>query len=330
MENSINKYFNMLLVGHKIETISIAIKLKLFTFIEKEDLEARFLASKLNCDLENTKILLDALVMLNLIYRENKIYKNEKISKKYFVSTSLNYSGDIFLHKKEMLTIAQNSLEGFIKGGKNILTDMKHEKKWADSAKKNLKQEQKSLVCEAVVSLVNNLKEFPKMKKILDLGCSSGILGLEIVKSHPSLCATLFDYKEVTDIAKENIIEYKLENRAKILSGDIQEDDIGQGYDLIWCSNIFYFLKNKEEVIKKIYNALNPNGILVSSHVEIDKRNKTHEDNFFYFLSLSLQGRDVLKPIELSYVFEEVGFRSINSYTTFELLTPTQIYIVKK
>ncbi|MFY9094997.1 class I SAM-dependent methyltransferase, partial [Aliarcobacter butzleri] len=166
---------------------------------------------------------------------------------------------------------------------------------------------------------------------MLDLGCSSGVIGLEITKNHPNIKTTLFDYEEVTNITKEHINEYNLQNRVFVLSGDIEKNDIGKNYDLIWCSNIFYFFKDKKKVIKKIYDALNSNGILVSCHVEIDTKNSLDENSFFYFLSLNLQGKNILKPMELSDIFEEVGFKSINSYTTYKTpMTPSQIHICKK
>ena len=211
------------------------------------------------------------------------------------------------------------------------MADSKHPQRWANAAKKILKQEQKNLISPVAVNIVKNLKEFKNMNKALDLGCSSGIIGLEIIKEHPTMKGVLFDYKEVIEVANEHIKEYELEKIVTTLSGDIEFDDIGSGYDLIWCSNIFYFFKDKKEVIQKIYNALSPNGILVSAHVEIDNNNMLDKISYFYFLFLNMQERNKLEPMELSNIFEDVGFRSINSYTNHDMpMTPFQIHIAKK
>jgi len=328
---NIDKYLNMLLEAQKTEILAIALNLKIFQILEEDNYSFNTLAQKLELHLHNTKVLLDGLVFLDLLYKQGDFYKNEPLTKKFFIYGSKSYCGDIFLHRKEMLDHGSKMLKDLLKEGNEKLKDSKHPKKWAGAAKNILRQEQKSLISKVALKNITKLKEFSSCKKMLDLGCSSGIVGLEIVKNHPNLKGVLYDYKEVTQVVDEHIKEYALEGRVTTLSGDIQTDDIGSGYDLIWCSNIFYFFEDKKEVIEKIYKALNPNGVLVSVHVEIDENNKTDIDEFFYFLFLNMQERGILKPYELSNIFEEVGFRSINSYTTLDMpMTKSQIHIVKK
>ena len=328
---NIDRYLNMLLESQKTEVLAVALNLKIFKALEEENHTFSSLAIKLELNQHNTKVLLDALVLLELLYKQEEFYKNEILTKKFFVYGTKSYCGDVFLHRKEMLNHGKKMLGGLVKEGCEALKDSKHPKKWAGAAKRFLRQEQENLISKVALDTVTKLKEFPSAKKMLDLGCSSGIVGLEIIKSHPSLQGILYDYKEVTEVVDEHIKEYGLQNRVTTLSGDIQNDDIGSGYDLIWCSNIFYFFKDKKEVIEKIYNALNPNGVLVSVHVEIDESDKTNINEFFYFLFLNMQERGVLKPFELSDIFEETGFRSINSYTSVEMpMTKSQIHIVKR
>lgn len=324
----LNKYLNMLLVQQKIEILEIALNLKLFKLIEEDINRASTLSSKLLTKENNTKILLDSLVFMELLTVNNDKYENTALTKEFLIFGSYSYCGDVFLHRKEMLNHGKKMISSLLK--KDELKTG-NQKIWANAARFFLKQEQKNLISPMAVEIIKNLKEYLTFNKMLDLGCSSGIIGLEITKNHPNLKTTLFDYQEVTNIAKEHIKEYNLEDRVSVLSGDIEENDIGKNYDLIWCSNIFYFFKDKKEVIKKIYDALNPNGILVSCHVEIDTKNSLDENSFFYFLSLNFQGKNILKPMELSNIFEEVGFKSINSYTTYKTpMTPSQIHICKK
>lgn len=331
MKNNINKYLNMLLVRHETELLSIALNLKIFQLLEDNSLDAFSLAQKINTNTHNTKVLLDGLVFMNLLKKDNHFYKNSEIAKKFFLYNSFEYCGDIYLNRKKMLHNASTMLSSLVKNGSGKLTTSKHPEKWAMAAKETLKQEQKILISPIAIQIIKNLKEFPKINKILDLGCSSGIIGLDIIKEHPTSKGVLFDYKEVTDIVNTHIKEYCLEDRVTTLSGDIEFDDIGNEYDLIWCSNIFYFFKNKKEVIEKIYNALSPNGILVSAHVEIDNTNVKDKMSYFYFLFLNMQERNPLQPMELSNMFEDVGFRNINSYTNYDMpMTPVQIHIVKK
>ncbi|MCT7618330.1 methyltransferase [Aliarcobacter butzleri] len=329
MQN-INNYLSLLLAQQKTEILELALELKIFKLIEENINTIFIISSKININEHKTKILLDSLVFMELLEINQDKYLNTKFAKESFIYGASSYCGDVFLHRKQLAENGKKMMKSIFEEKKE-LEDMKIAKLWANASKKFLKQEQKNLIAPMAVDIIKNLKEFSSLNKMLDLGCASGVIGLEITKNHPNIKTTLFDYEEVTNITKEHINEYNLQNRVFVLSGDIEKNDIGKNYDLIWCSNIFYFFKDKKDVIKKIYDALNPNGILVSCHVEIDTKNSLDENSFFYFLSLNLQGKNILKPMELSDIFEEVGFKSINSYTTYKTpMTPSQIHICKK
>ncbi|KLE03192.1 class I SAM-dependent methyltransferase [Aliarcobacter butzleri] len=329
MQN-INNYLSLLLVQQKTEILELALELKIFKLIEENINTIFIISSKININKHKTKILLDSLVFMELLEVNQDKYLNTKFAKEAFIYGTSSYCGDIFLHRKQLAENGKKMMKSMFEEKKE-LEDIKTAKLWANASKKFLKQEQKNLIAPMAVDIIKNLKEFSILNKMLDLGCASGVIGLEITKNHPNIKTTLFDYEEVTNITKEHINEYNLQNRVFVLSGDIEKNDIGKNYDLIWCSNIFYFFKDKKKVIKKIYDALNPNGILVSCHVDIDTKNSLDENSFFYFLSLNLQGKNILKPMELSDIFEEVGFKSINSYTTHKTpMTPSQIHICKK
>ena len=329
MQN-INKYLQMLLVQQKTEILEIALNLKLFKLIEEKIDTISMLSLKIKIDEHKTKILLDSLIFMELVEVNENIYSNSKLAKQSFIYGSSSYCGDIFLHRKHLSNFGKEMIKSILENDKK-LEDNKTAKLWANASKKFLKQEQKNLISPIALDIIKSLKEFSSLNKMLVLGCASGVIGLEITKNHPSLKTTLFDYEEVTNIAKEHIKEYNLEDRVTVLSGDIQIDNIGKNYDLIWCSNIFYFLKDNKSVIKKIYDALSPNGIIVSCHVEINTKNSLDENSFFYFLSLNIQGKNILKPMELSNIFEEIGFKSIDSYTNLNTpMTPSQIHICKK
>lgn len=329
MQN-INDYLSLLLAQQKTEILELALELKIFKLIEENINTIFIISSKININEHKTKILLDSLVFMELLEINQDKYLNTKFAKEAFIYGTSSYCGDVFLHRKQLAENGKKMMKSMFEEKKE-LEEIKIAKLWADASKKFLKQEQKNLIAPMAVDIIKNLKEFSSLNNMLDLGCSSGVIGLEITKNHPNIKTTLFDYEEVTNITKEHINEYNLQNRVFVLSGDIEKNDIGKNYDLIWCSNIFYFFKDKKDVIKKIYDALNPNGILVSCHVEIDTKNSLDENSFFYFLSLNLQGKNILKPMELSDIFEEVGFKSINSYTTYKTpMTPSQIHICKK
>jgi len=215
----INRYLKLFSVHKQIEVIVVALNLKIFKLLKQDNHSFHSLSKLLNSDPRNTKILLDSLVLLELLYKDGDIYKNEKISEKYFTFDSKEYCGDIFLNRNEMSLYEKSMIDSLVKNGSIELQELKHPNVWASSAKKFLRQEQEHLTANAVIEIIKNLKEFKDMKKMLELGCSSGAVGLEIVKNHPSIQGVLYDFDAVTQVTNENIKDYGLENRVISLGG---------------------------------------------------------------------------------------------------------------
>lgn len=327
MKNSINRYLKLFIPSIKVQCLVEALKLNLFDLLD-ENISLYEISKRLSLDESNLKILLNGLIFMDLLYLEGQTYKLSKISLDYFKSNSPLYVGDMFIFRDSMVKKANTLTSKFLQLNKPKMPQNR-EKMWAMASSKSIKQEQ-ILRKEFAKDTLLALKDFPKSGKILDLGCSSGLSIIETIKNRPNLELVLFDYKEVIEVAKENIKNYDFKDRILTLSGDINKDDIGENYDLIWCSHVIYFLKDKGEILRKIYKALKPNGIFVSYHTEM-KSGKKFEDNFFYFLHLAMQNRQILKPLELVEKLENIGFKSIVSFENHhDLATSSQITIGRK
>lgn len=326
----IKKYLNLLLNPLKLEIISIAIKLKLFDLSQKA-LNAKDIQQQLNLDESNTKIFLEALVQLKLLKYKNKLYKNSSFTNKYFVSSSENYLGDMFLIRKDFFESNQKNLFDLLKNGQKENINYQDSKKWAKIAEKYFFQEQKTLLSEFVVDTIKNLEEYQNIKKILDLGCSSGVVSLELLNQNSDFEAVLFDFKDVIKNTKKNIKKYKLEDRAIALSGDIQKDDIKDKYDLIICSNILHLLTHKQKVLQKIYNSLNKNGILLIIQSNFLKEFSKDENNYFYNLIPRLDDKKYTENYQFSNLVLKSGFKNIHSFTSNKsTYLNTKVYIAKK
>lgn len=345
MKKNINDYVKMLIHSTKAQCLIEALELKLFDAIDGKTKTER-IANDLNVEEKNLKILLEALVFLDLLYFENGFFTLTKIAKVYFFTNSTQYIGDMFTkrhaiikqHNEHLGKLLSNKKSQNINTKKEIpalatnkdLNPNNQEKLWAKAADNHLKQEQTLRKDFALKSLLR-LKDFPKSGKILDLGCSAGLTIIDITKQFPDLKIVLFDFEEVIEAAKKNIKNHKYINNISTMAGNINEDDIGKDYDLIWCSHVMYFLTNPKEILKKIYNALNPNGIFVSYHTEIDKTDEKYKDNFFYFMYLALQNRKIFEPLELVDNLEEVGFKTIISFENpHDLAVASQVIIARK
>ena len=309
----LKEYNDILLNTLKIDVLSIAIEIKLFDFLEKY-ISYKKLAVILELDKNNTKVFLDSLVYLKLLKKKSNQYKNTSFSNKYLLTSSEYYFGDMFLFKKAYLENNKKHLFSLLKKGTDMQMVNVDQKEWVRSAKKYFFQEQKTMMADFVVELINKINKDKQIKHILDLGCSSGVLSLEVLKQNKEMNATLFDFKEVICETKKNIKKYNLTQKACTLHGDLLKDDIKDNYDLILCSNILHLLPQKEEVLQKIYTALNPNGTLLviqSYNVQESLKNK---DSYFYCMMPMMLGREPLDTYEFTNTILNSGFQSVNNF----------------
>lgn len=103
---------------------------------------------------------------------------------------------------------------------------------------------------EILVEEVINIAKKENKKKMLDLCTGSGAIGISIAKSINESDITLSDIsKDALEVAKENCINHKVEDRVNIVQSDLFESiDVNSKFDII-VSNPPYI---KTDVIKTL------------------------------------------------------------------------------
>ncbi|HQK40885.1 MAG TPA: class I SAM-dependent methyltransferase [Flavobacterium alvei] len=80
--------------------------------------------------------------------------------------------------------------------------------------------------------LLNNLPDFPKKSRILDLGCGYGIIGIAIAKSYPDVWVDMIDVnKRAIELVKKSI-KHNHVSRVNVYESDLYAA-INQKYDYI-------------------------------------------------------------------------------------------------
>ena len=122
-------------------------------------------------------------------------------------------------------------------------------------------------------NLANSKKDKPQ---ILDLGAGTGLLTKYLFEKYPEAEFTLIDLsEEMLKLAKNRFQRY---NNFKYITADYLEHDFNS-FDIIVSSLSIHHIEDKEKkkLYKKIYNALNPEGIflnadqVIGSTPDIDK-----------------------------------------------------------
>jgi len=136
---------------------------------------------------------------------------------------------------------------------------------------------QKNMKDFLIEFMLENNRNNPEVKNILEIGCGTGYLTSALID--------LFPYSHITavDIAPGMITEIKSKIKnvsVGFICGDLEEMDINNTYDIIISNATFQWFNHITTTIEKLYAALNPNGILCFS---------TFGENTFFELNESFK-----------------------------------------
>ena len=310
-----------------------AIELKIFNHLA-EPRTAEQVADAIGGHPGNTVFFLNGLVACGLVTKKNGVYRNTPVSQTFLVEGSPTSLRRVFIHQAAMMEKKFANLSKMVLNGPPD-PDSDHgagsEKEWASHATW-MANNQRAGVAQQMACVVADLPEFSSFRKMLDLGGGPGIFGIAMVKRHPSMKGVVFDRKAVVDIAQNFIDEYELKDRMTVLAGDYNKDPIGEGYDLIWASATLNFAqKNMDTVMKKIYDALNPQGLFINLSEGL-----THEGTQPDIWAIHAVGwamSNPMKPFEQGFITDamlKAGFKQVRSRTLHTDWRPMDLDIARK
>lgn len=114
--------------------------------------------------------------------------------------------------------------------------------------------------------------------KILDIGAGTGLLTKFLFEKYPEAEFTLIDMsEEMLKVAKSRFEDF---NNFKYIIADYTTHDFEKSFDLIVSSLSIHHLEDndKEKLYKKIYNALNEDGIFLNADQVIGPTHKLDKD----------------------------------------------------
>ena len=167
---------------------------------------------------------------------------------------------------------------------------------------------------------------------MLDLGCSAGLIGMNITAEHPEMKCVLLDKPLIAETTKKIVAKYNMTERVEVIGADYISEPIGTGYDLIIARATLYFAKNNiNKVIKKIFDALKPGGIFVSYHEGLYNENTEPENVLLSWLGSLLIGQGIcFQKGELANEMIKAGFSSVQSQTCYDDFGNMELDIARK
>lgn len=327
--------WDLQLAGLGADALQVALECALFDHLGAP-VSAPALADTLELDAASTGYLLELLWSLGLLERDSQQpprYHNLPLADLYLRAEANAYCGDALLFRHRVMRQTGAQLGDYLRNGvpRPPMASAAMAKAWADAARLQIAQEQRAVTRDVACALVESLPEVHHLERLLDLGGGPGLVAIALAERLPALEGVVFEYPLAAEVARENIAAAGLAQRLKAIGGDLNDDDFGSGYDLIWCSSVLHFVHDLPDTLHRLFAALRPGGVLLCCQAEVPDERQAAAQVLPYYLHMRLQGRHVLAEGELARTLEGIGFRGVQHLNGLRFpVTPVNAVIARK
>ncbi len=244
-----------------------AIKLGIFQAIAGGAKGADDLASATGCSLRGVRMLLNFMTAMGLLEKEDGMYGLNDFSRDYFLPSSRNYLGSLFVYSDHLLKLWLKLPEA-VKTGRpplSLFPDEERERLNLNIVEA-LFQVHKAPAWELAGLFKKELSFSEQRIKILDVAAGSAVWSLPFALQRERVEVTAIDFLPVLEVARKFAQEFGVEDQYRFIGGDIRKIDFGtEEYDLTLLGHICHSegAEWSRRLIGKCFRALRKNGRLL-------------------------------------------------------------------
>ncbi len=152
-------------------------------------------------------------------------------------------------------------------------------------------------------------------KRLLDLGGGPATAAITFASAHPQLECVVFDLPGPILIARDQVAAAGMDGRIELRAGDYLADDVGEGFDVVYISNIIHAHDESEValLLRKAHDALEPGGMAVVKDffLEPDRVRPARAARFSVNMLVATPGGRSYTWDETEKMMREAGFRGL-------------------
>lgn len=247
--------------------IHAGVKLDLFTPLAQGPQTAAELANHVQADSRALAMLLNALCALDLLHKKDDRFSTNAFSAQYLASDSPDYIGHIIMHH-HYLVEGWSKLDQAVLSGKPVrtrstLSDHK--------VRESFLMGMFNLAMQLAPHVAREI-DLAGRKRLLDLAGGPGTYAIHFCKQNPELSAVIYDFPGTRPFAEQTVARFGLEDRVSFAAGDITEENIGSGFDMVWVSHLLHSEgpESCQTIVNKAAKALDAGGILLIQDFLLD------------------------------------------------------------
>ncbi|KXB01482.1 hypothetical protein AKJ45_01720 [candidate division MSBL1 archaeon SCGC-AAA261F19] len=235
---------NMIMGAEIFQALATATRRDIFT-LTKNPKTVEQISKSLKSDPKMTRKLLNCLVSMKLLSKNEDKYVNEPIANNFLVKESPFYQGDYIRLENSGYDLWKKFDQALKEGTKPVIMKQKMETKDLEKVVDptfTLTMANFAMRggAQRAVETLSKIPEFKRARKMLDLGGGTGIYSIGLALLNQNLKVTLFDIPPTLEISKKFLSRYGVEDRFELNGGNYVQDDLGDGYDVVFASHTFY------------------------------------------------------------------------------------------
>lgn len=242
--------------------LSAALKFDVFSHIAAGQKTAAEVAAATGASPRGMRMLLNALVGLELLAKREERYEVPADLAPYVVRESPLYMGTFFA--SDHLWESWGHLAEAIRDGKP----------WRSSSRQEVAEDFFPVLVRTLH--ISNAKPAQNLaaqlvpgarsgQRVLDIGCGSGVWSIAVAKLDPQARITLFDYPKVLETTRQFVEREGVADRTEYLAGDLRVETFPEGrFDLVILGNIVHGEgeKSARDLFSRVHRALAKGGRL--------------------------------------------------------------------
>jgi len=315
-DHPLQPFWDLAVAPVKTSALQYAIERDLFTRLAvPAGVDA--LAAELQLSPRHAALWLELLWGMGLLLRiegEPQVYQRSVLAERWFTPASAENCMQAWSYRASFLGSIGTQLPQFIEHGRPSVplpAASGGASTWAQAAQVQIGQEQRAVSVPLALALLQRHQLLHDGMRLLDLGGGPGWLAIAVAQQLPGSHTVVFDLPDTVAVAAQNIADSSVQSRASVMAGNLDEDDIGSGYDLVWCASVLHFLRDPAAAVKRMHAALRPGGTLAIAHAERSGE-PDHDGRILpFYLPMQMRGSYLPAPGDVMQLLQQAGFSHI-------------------
>jgi len=152
--------------------------------------------------------------------------------------------------------------------------------------------------------------------RLLDVGGNAGGYSLTLLRSLPSLEATIFDLPATQRLAEEQIARTGMGDRVQFVAGSFFDDALPTGHDAALLASILHDWREDDcaRILTRCFHALTPGGLLIVSEPMLSEDATGPEHPSVSGLTMAVLGGENRTQSAITVMLKSAGFEEVQRY----------------